>query len=99
MYRAIIAGLLVTVIEIAGSAKPAAAEYVWARSQWMIGPNRPVGVMNNGYGGYYVPKNAPGNNYEGRPFNNPTGFVIPANSGPRLQQVQPIQHRRFFRRR
>ena len=67
-----------------------AGEYVWARSQFPVGPNRPVSAMGNGYGGYYVPRNAYGNNYEGRPITNPNGFIIPA---------QPTQGRRWGRYR
>src|SRR5579871_3580563 len=59
-----------------------AGEYVWARSQFMSGPLRPVSVMGNGYGGYYVPRNAYGNNYEGKRFTNPGGFIIPAQTMP-----------------
>jgi hypothetical protein len=56
-----------------------AEEYVWARTNWgASNVSRPYSSMSNGYGGYYVPKNGYGNNYEGRKFTNPDGFVIPA---------------------
>ena len=58
----------------------AATEYVWARSGYgalPIGHN--ATSFSNGYGGYYVPKNAYGNNHESqRPFTNPNGFIVPA---------------------
>ena len=58
----------------------AATEYVWARSGYgalPIGHN--ATSFSNGYGGYYVPKNAYGNNHESqRPFKNPNGFIVPA---------------------
>lgn len=97
MTRAIVIGLFVALIGLAGSVKPAAAEYVWARSQWALGPHRPIGVMNNGYGGYYVPKNGYGNNFEGKQFTNPSGFVIPANSSQKTYKTQPV-HRKLFRK-
>ena len=55
-------------------------DYVWARTNWgSSNINRPYSSMNNGYGGYYVPRNARGNNFEGqRRFTNPTGFIVPA---------------------
>jgi hypothetical protein len=77
----------------------AADEYVWARSNWGSLPmGYPAGTMTNGYGGYYVRKNAYGNNYESRrPFMNPTGFIIPdtATACPAPQQIHvcPVQPR------
>jgi|GEM_PF-5477008 len=55
-----------------------AGDYVWARTNWgSSNINRPYSSMSNGYGGYYVPRNAYGNNYEGRRFTNPNGFIVP----------------------
>ena len=57
-----------------------ATEYVWARSGFGALPTGHNGTsFSNGYGGYYVPKNAYGNNHESRrPFTNPNGFIVPA---------------------
>lgn len=57
----------------------AGGEYVWARTNYGASNiNRPYSSMSNGYGGYYVPVNGAGNNFEGRRFTNPDGFIIPA---------------------
>ena len=63
------------------------SDYVWARTNWgSSNINRPYSSMNNGYGGYYVPRNARGNNFEGqRRFTNPTGFIIPAQPAYRTR--------------
>ena len=90
MIRIILASVVMALLS---EVKTASANYVWARSQWSVGPNKPVGAMTNGYGGYYVPRNAYGNNFEGQRFTNPNGFIIPANSGQQYQQ------RGLFRRR
>ena len=60
------------------------SEYVWARSNWGALPmGNASGTMSNGYGGYYVRKNAYGNNYESRGnFRNPNGYIIPAETCP-----------------
>lgn len=78
--RRILCLLAVTVGLINVSQSAFAGDYVWARTNWgSSNINRPYSSMNNGYGGYYVPRNARGNNYEGqRRFTNPTGFIIPA---------------------
>ena len=64
-------------------------DYVWARSAWGNGSwGRNYGGMSNGYGGYYVPRNAYGNNYEARgSFRNPNGYIIPAQ--PVTKAVPP----------
>ena len=94
--RTIAASLILTVVGLATIApNTASGEYVWARSSWGNGggPNRPISVMGNGYGGYYVPRNAYGNNYEGQRITNPNGFIIPSQA-----QYQPQQPFRFRRR-
>ncbi len=72
--------MFVAVITGAAVRESAATEYVWARSGYgalPIGHN--ASSFSNGYGGYYVPKNAYGNNHESRrPFTNPNGFIVPA---------------------
>ena len=95
MINLILTATLLMVALVLMSESGNATEYVWARSQNMVGPNRPVSVPGNGYGGYYVPKNAYGNNYEGRPITNPTGFIIPAQT---TQPTQMIPVRRSGRR-
>ena len=97
--RLLYACLFAAAASIAISQNVTADEYVWARSQWVMGPNRPLSVMGNGYGGYYVPRNGYGNNYEGQRFTNPTGYVIPANPGYTTQQTQPVQRMHRMRRR
>ena len=78
---------LVMISLVAMCYQAAADEYVWARTNWGNGggPNRPVGAMGNGYGGYYVPRNGYGNNYEGRRFTNPNGYNIPTQTPARSQ--------------
>lgn len=62
-----------------------AQDRVWARTNWgASNVSRPYGTPNNGYGGYYVPRNARGNNYDGQRVMNPNGFFIPAQ--------QPVQY-------
>ncbi len=83
--RALFGCLFLGVVSvIAAGPSATAGEYVWARTSWGSLPmGNTAGSMTNGYGGYYVPKNAYGNNYESRrPFTNPTGFIIPAEATP-----------------
>ena len=63
----------------------AASDYVWARSGYGAMPwGHNASSFSNGYGGYYVPRNAYGNNHEGvRPFTNPNGFIVPASPAAR----------------
>ena len=98
IHRTIVASLLIAVFGIVADSRDASAgDYVWARTNWgNLATNRPVSAMGNGYGGYYVPRNAYGNNYEGQRFTNPNGYIIPANSG---QAYQPPQRRGWLRRR
>lgn len=97
LVRKTSASLMVAVMVglVAGSFNVHAGEYVWARSNWGNGggPNRPVGVMGNGYGGYYVPRNAYGNNYAGQRITNPNGFIVPAQP-----MYQPTPSHRMRRR-
>ena len=67
-----------------------ADDYVWARSNWGSLPmGVAAGTMSNGYGGYYVKRNAYGNNHESRkPFRNPNGFIVPAETGTCPAPVQ-----------
>jgi hypothetical protein len=79
-----------------------AEEYVWARTAWGASNiNARYSSMGNGYGGYYVPKSAVGNNYESQGnFRNPNGYIIPGNSGYAQQPTQSFFHtprRRLFR--
>jgi hypothetical protein len=92
--RTLLACLFATVIAIPLISRDSTAdEYVWARNNGGIASiNRPVSAMNNGYGGYYVPRNAYGNNYEGQPIMNPTGYVIPAQPE---QPARPSHWSRF----
>jgi hypothetical protein len=73
---------LILVVFIVGAAvsESDATEYVWARSGYGALPTGHNGAsFSNGYGGYYVPRNAYGNNYETRrPYTNPNGFIVPA---------------------
>ena len=75
----------------------AATEYVWARSGYGALPTGHNGTsFSNGYGGYYVPKNAYGNNHESlRPFTNPNGFIVP--TAP--QQAQSIPKKPNFQQK
>lgn len=59
-----------------------AEEYVWARTGWgASNVNGRYGSVSNGYGGYWVPKNAAGNNYESQGnFRNSGGYIIPSNA-------------------
>jgi hypothetical protein len=72
--------------------RPATAgDYVWARTNWGASNiSRPYSSMSNGYGGYYVPRNAYGNNFEGQRFTNPNGFVVPGGA-----VNYPVTRRRF----
>ena len=88
---------LIFAIVIVGAAvrECSATEYVWARSGYgalPIGHN--ASSFSNGYGGYYVPKNAYGNNHESRrPFTNPNGFIVPStptNSPVHQQSPSPV---------
>jgi hypothetical protein len=59
-----------------------ATDYVWARSPYGAMPmGQYAGYMSNGYGGYYVPRNAPGNNFEGSQFRNAGGLIVPSQGG------------------
>ena len=93
--KTLFAGLTIAVLGLAAAYQDVAAgEYVWARSNWGNGggPNRPVSVMGNGYGGYYVPRNAYGNNYEGQRFTNPNGFIV--SGQPTYQSGHRLRMRR-----
>lgn len=87
--RLLFAGLLVVVFSaLAASRDTAAGEYVWARSGWGNGTfSRNYSNMTNGYGGYYVRRNAYGNNHETqRPFKNPNGYIVPAQENTPYQE-------------
>ena len=75
-----------------------AEEYVWARTAWGASNiNARYGSASNGYGGYWVPKSAAGNNYEAQGnFTNPTGYIIPSNAQPVNYPARPglFQNRR-----
>lgn len=76
-----------------------ADDYVWARSAWgSSNINGHYSSLSNGYGGYYVPRNAYGNNFESRGnFTNPNGYIVPAQqaSAPQIGQTSHFQaHRR-----
>lgn len=75
----LIASLMMAVASLVVSAHELqAGDYVWARTNWgSSNISRPYSSMSNGYGGYYVPRNAYGNNFEGRRFTNPNGFIVP----------------------
>lgn len=95
--RTFSASLIIAAVGLLAADRDASADgYAWARSNWGNGggPNRPVGVMGNGYGGYYVPRNAYGNNYEGQRFTNPNGFIV--SGQPTYQPTS--QPRQMFRR-
>ncbi len=76
--------LFAAVLSIASAnCAEAAGDYVWARTGWGVLPmGQYSSSMSNGYGGYYVPRNAYGNNFEGQGrFTNPGGYIVPAQTG------------------
>ena len=80
----------VTFSLIAATQHVVAGDYVWARSNWgSANINRRYSGMSNGYGGYYVPRNGYGNNYEAiGHYTNPNGFIIPAQTALPVQASQ-----------
>lgn len=92
--RMLILGLFIAAMCVVFANREASADdYVWARSAWGNGNwGRNYGGMTNGYGGYYVPRNAYGNNYEGRPITNPNGYIVPAGTPSYSAQTK----RRWF---
>lgn len=78
---------------VAASQEVDAGDYIWARSGWGNGNwGRNYGGMTNGYGGYYVPRNAYGNNYEGRPITNPNGYIVPATTSTPSPSYHMTRH-------
>lgn len=97
--RPLFASLFVAVFSIvAASQNAAAGDYVWARTNWgSSNISRPYSSMSNGYGGYYVPRNAYGNNFESSGgFTNPNGFIVPAQTTSVQQYGQATQGPRLF---
>jgi len=77
-------GLLIAILSVAATSRDAVAgDYVWARTNWgSSGADRHYSSFSNGYGGFYVPRNGYGNNYEGGGrFTNPNGYIVPAQGG------------------
>ena len=93
MNRSYIASLMIAVCTFVLTSQMAiAGDYVWARSAWGNGSwGRNYSGMSNGYGGYYVPRNAYGNNYERRaPYRNPNGYIV--SSQPAVSTPRPCDH-------
>lgn len=89
------AGLFVVAIgAFTACGEVVAGDYVWARSPWGNGSwGRNYSGMTNGYGGYYVPRNAYGNNHESRPpYRNPNGYIVPAQTGGYTMTRQGFFH-------
>lgn len=84
------------VFGVAAGSDVTAGDYVWARTNWgSSNINARYGSMSNGYGGYYVPRDAYGNNYESQGnFTNPNGYIVPA--APLQQYVQQSQGPHLF---
>ena len=85
--RTIFASLIIVGFSLLPPARTLRQETTFSAYKLGSAFNRPVSAMTNGYGGYYVPRNAYGNNYQGQRFTNPTGYIIPA------QQGQPMNRR------
>jgi len=82
--RRLFSALLMAVFSaVAADREVAAGDYVWARTAWgSSGADRHYSSFSNGYGGFYVPRNAYGNNHDGRGrFTNPNGYIVPAQTG------------------
>ena len=90
--RLLFASLLLVVFSVAATREATASDYVWARTNWgSSNINGRYGSMSNGYGGYYVPRTAYGNNYESQGnFTNPNGYIVPAGT-TQVQQTAPAQ--------
>jgi hypothetical protein len=81
--RLLVANLCIAVFAIiATSGEATANDYVWTRTAFgSCAAGRHCSAMSNGYGGYYVPQNAVGNNYEASGnFKNPNGYIVPAQA-------------------
>lgn len=93
----LLAWVFTTVLGVIAAGQDAAAsgDYVWARSAWGgSNINGHYSSMSNGYGGYYVPRNAYGNNYEAQGnFTNANGYIVPAQQA----YTQPSAHGSHFR--